>query len=99
MTKQEEIREDTARTFYEGSEISRMISWVDLPKEVRDIFFDRADSYLFRIHSQGVVIKVIKTPPMINCGRNKVANEAQLDMRNRMSGAGYEAVEPLIRGD
>ncbi|KKN76888.1 hypothetical protein LCGC14_0365390 [marine sediment metagenome] len=57
MTKQEEIREDTARTFYEGSEISRMLSWVDLPQEVRDIFFDRADSYLFRIHSQGVVIK------------------------------------------
>ncbi|KKN60876.1 hypothetical protein LCGC14_0527470 [marine sediment metagenome] len=61
MTKQQEVREDTARTFYEGSEISRMISWVDLPQEVRDIFFIRADSYLFRIHSKGVVIKVADT--------------------------------------
>lgn len=59
MTKQEEIREDTARTFYEQSDIATMIGWLDLPQGVKDSFFQRADNYLYRLDSQHrVVIKV-----------------------------------------
>lgn len=59
MTKQEEIREDVARTFYEASDVSKTIAWLDLPKETKDSFFYKGDNLLYRLQDlYGVVIKV-----------------------------------------
>ena len=60
MGKQEEIREDIARTFYEESDVSKTISWLELPQETRDSFFFKAESLLYRLKSQGVVIKTVE---------------------------------------
>jgi len=61
------------------------------PYESRD-----AEGLMALLSLEGVVIKVDRELPYINQGRNKIANEAQLDIRDRMFEAGYVAVESLI---
>ena len=84
MTLQEIIREEVARTFYENSDISKTISWVDLPKDTKDSFFYKADSLLYRLHSQGVVIRTENKWGQLcrHCGHV----------------CGFDATEPLIEG-
>ena len=58
MSRQEEIREDVARTFYENSDVSKTIAWRDLPEGTRNYFFYKADSLIYRLSEAGCVLKV-----------------------------------------
>ena len=61
-TKQEVIREDVARTFYEESDVRKTIYWLDLTQETRDSFFYKADNLLGRLSREhNLVIKVEPT--------------------------------------
>lgn len=109
MTKQEEIREDEARTFYENSDICKTIAWLDLPAETKDSFFHKADNLLYRLHSQGCVLKVDEIKEILpdsaaeNVRYQATGNGIFLLSSDRTSSvykafkdAGYVAVEPLI---
>ena len=101
MTR-EEIREDTARTFYEESDVSKTIVWLDLPEETRDSFFRKADSLLYRLQTKhNVVIKVDRELPgfidMIMGNQESTDYIAGIkDAIERLQQAGYVAIEPLV---
>lgn len=101
-TKQEEIREDVTRTFYEESDVSKTIAWLDLPQETKDSFFYKADNLLGRLQSQhGVVIKVDKELPENPYKSEKSDGFANMphQIYNRgihhLLGAGYVATIPI----
>ena len=111
MTKQEEIREEVARTFYEESDIRKTIGWLDLPEETRGSFFYKADNLLFRLHSQhGVVLKVDRELPKNPIKVTNAFGMSDKEVRERnlendllfnitqanMLDAGYVVVEPLV---
>ena len=58
QTIQDEILEDTARTFYGNSDVSKTIAWLDLLGNTRSLFFYQEGSLLYRLHSKGVVLLV-----------------------------------------
>ena len=83
--KREEIWEDVARTFYEDSDVSKTITWRDLPVETRDSFFYKADNLLYRLSTiHGVVIK----------------RDYKISLSTPMpAGSEFVAVESLVKTD
>ena len=85
MDKRDEIREGIA---------DRLYSWLPCTDDEAVYCAAQLTKYL---DSVDVVIKAIKELPYLNCGKNKKANEAQLDMRDRMLNTGYVTTERLIK--
>ncbi len=95
MNKQEEIREGIAQYnyYYPDGKPRIRKNWGLLSVEEKKPYLDVARLQVFKLHSQGVVIKVDRELPKCVFHEDQMLMEVDCPLHN----AGYEAVEPLIK--
>lgn len=100
MTKQEEMREELAKEFYNARASVGDMPWGQA-QAVRtigaDLAYAKATEILEYLHSQGVVIKVERELPKPEIYINCWAQSGYALCQYHIEEAGYEAVEPLIK--